>query len=353
MGASPGAAVPDLRGIASHLRGLAPLDRDAVAWLLEADEPAVRYLVATEVLGVADDDPSVRALRAAIPDGPRVRLLLGGQRPDGGFGVPAYAKWSGTHWRLIALVELAVPVDDRIRAAAEHELAWIGSSSRLRRARAAAIAGRFRWCGSQEGAALAVCSRIGMAGDERVAAMARALVAWQWPDGGWNCDVRPEAARSSFHESLKTMWGLFEYAEATGDRDAAAAAGRAADFFLRHRLFRSERTGEGFEKLLRPHFPSYWHYDAPDALLRLAPMGRLGDPRAVEALDALEARRLQDGRWAAGGRHWRPPGSSGANVEVVDWGRRGPNPFVTLNALRVLRAAGRLTGQAPPAASIH
>ncbi len=27
--------------------------------------------------------------------------------------------------------------------------------------------------------------------------------------------------------------------------------------------------------------------------------------------------------------------------EVVDWGRSGPNEMVTLNALRVLRAAGR------------
>jgi hypothetical protein len=26
---------------------------------------------------------------------------------------------------------------------------------------------------------------------------------------------------------------------------------------------------------------------------------------------------------------------------VVDWGRRGPNEMITLNALRVLRMAGR------------
>jgi hypothetical protein len=29
-------------------------------------------------------------------------------------------------------------------------------------------------------------------------------------------------------------------------------------------------------------------------------------------------------------------------VEVVDWGRSGPNEMLTLNALRVLRAAARL-----------
>jgi hypothetical protein len=31
-----------------------------------------------------------------------------------------------------------------------------------------------------------------------------------------------------------------------------------------------------------------------------------------------------------------------SNVEVVDWGRNGPNEMLTLNALRVLKSAGRL-----------
>ena len=42
-------------------------------------------------------------------DGPRVRPLLAGQQPDGGFGVNVYGKWGGAHWRLVSLVELGVP----------------------------------------------------------------------------------------------------------------------------------------------------------------------------------------------------------------------------------------------------
>jgi len=35
------------------------------------------------------------------------------------------------------------------------------------------------------------------------------------------------------------------------------------------------------------------------------------------------------------------PGSKGSlPEEVVDWGRGGPNEMITLNALRVLKAAG-------------
>ena len=49
-----------------------------------------------------------------------------------------------------------------------------------------------------------------------------------------------------------------------------------------------------------------------------------------------------DGRWQAGGYWWKPPGSK-TQAEVVDWGRRGPNEMITLNALRVLRLADRLS----------
>ena len=49
-----------------------------------------------------------------------------------------------------------------------------------------------------------------------------------------------------------------------------------------------------------------------------------------------------DGRWRPGGCWWSPPASA-VTPEVVDWGRSGPNEMITLNALRILRAAGRLT----------
>ncbi len=66
-----------------------------------------------------------------------------------------------------------------------------------------------------------------------------------------------------------------------------------------------------------------------------------GDPRAAEALDLLERRRLRDGRWRPGGYWWSHAGHGSGPPEAVDWGRDGPNEMLTLNALRVLRAAGR------------
>jgi hypothetical protein len=306
----------------------------AIEWLLASAEPAVVAHVKRDLLGEPTPPETQRIL-----EGPWVRALLGGQRPGGGFGVDVYAKWAGAHWRLVSLVELGVPAGEpHCVAAAETVLAWLTGKSH--RAGVKVIDGLARRCASQEGNALAVCSRLGLAADPRVRLLAESLLEWQWPDGGWNCDRRATGRRSSFHESLAPMWGLHEYATATGDADARAGAARTAELFLEHRLFRRGGTGEPIHaSFVALHYPAYWHYDFLQALVVLSRMGLVADPRAGEALEVVEARRLPDGRWRAGARWWKPPGSKGSNVEVVDWGRTGPNEMVTLNALRVLRAA--------------
>jgi hypothetical protein len=314
----------------------------AVEWLLRSREPSVRYLTLTRVLGRSARHPDVREAREAVAGGPRVRALLAGQQPNGGFGGHSYRKWTGAHWRLVSLVELGIPPGFQpALAAAEQVLGWLTGTPHRRSIRA--IGGLVRRCASQEGNALAVCVRLGMAEDDRVRLLASSLVEWQWPDGGWNCDERPDARHSSFHESLPPLWGLAEFHRATGDDRALRSARRAAEFFLRHGLFRSEGTGEVIDrKWLRFRYPAYWHYDVLQGLRVLESSGHLSDPRTNEALDVVEARRRPDGTWGSDGRYWKPPGSGGAE-DVVDWGHEGPNEMVTLRALWVLRAAGRFS----------
>ena len=306
----------------------------AIDWLLGSDEPGVVVQVKRDLFG--EQDPPEQA---QVLDGPRVRALLAGQQADGGFGVNVYGKWRGAHWRLVSLVELGVPAgEERCVAAAETVLAWLTGKSH--RAAVKTINGLVRRCGSQEGNALAVCCRLGLAADPRVRLLAESLVEWQWPDGGWNCDKRAKGHRSSFNESLPPMWGLHEYWAATGETAAKEAAARTAELFLDHRIYRVGGKGEPIHpSFVASHYPPFWHYDFLQALLVLSRMGLAHDPRAKDAIELLEQQRLADGSWRAGGRWWRPPGSNGSNVEAVDWGRTGQNEMVTLNALRVLHAA--------------
>jgi hypothetical protein len=312
-----------------------PRTQAAVTWLLHCDEPAIRLMTRRDLLGEQAADDAGRVLAGA-----KVTALLSGQHADGGFGVHPYRKWTGAHWRLVSLAELAIPAGEpRAVAAAGHVLAWLARPGR----RIPRIGGLARAHASIEGNALAACCRLGLAADPRIRSLARTLLAWQWPDGGWNCDLAATGRRSSFHESLAPAWGLHEYWHATGDPAAHDAVSRAAGLFLDHRLFRSLATGQVIHRAwLAPHYPPYWHYDILQALLILSRMGKARDPRASDALDELQRRRLPDGRWQPGGYWWKPPGST-ITPEVTDWGRSGPNEMITLNALRVLKAAGRLT----------
>ena len=307
-------------------------DAAAVEWLLTSNEPAVQYLTRRDVLG-----EDVRPDDAEILRGPKVRALLSEQRQ-----VHPYRKWYGVHWRLVSLVELAVPADEpRARAALEAVLSWLTGARHRRGIKT--VRGLTRRCASQEGNALAVASRLGCAGDPRVELLARSLVDWQWPDGGWNCDVNATGYRSSFHESLTPMWGLVEYGRSVDADWALQAAARTAELFLEHRIFRRLGTGEVIDRRwLSLRYPPYWHYDVLAALLLLGRASKAADPRTADAVEHLRQRQRPDGRWSPGGYWWSAPGVTSGPPDVVDWGRSAPNEMITLNALRALRSAKAL-----------
>lgn len=306
--------------------------QSAIAWLAASPEPAVRRAAQLEFLGTPWSEGSVT-------NGRIVSSLLSGQQPDGGFGVHPYRKWMGAHWRLVSLVDLGVTAADApsLLDAAGSVLGWLHGDQH--RSQIRVINGLTRRCASQEGNALYVCSRLGMASDPRVAQLAHDLVLWQWPDGGWNCDVGASGRRSSFHETLPAAKGLYAFCKATGDPAARAAAERAAELLLAHRLFKSSSTGRPIDpRWVKLRYPEFWHYGILPALLLLSRMGLSGDPRALEASELLRSKMLPDGRWPVEGAWWSPPGAGG-QTDVTDWGRTGPNEFVTLSAVRILAAS--------------
>ncbi len=323
-----------------------------VAELLDSPEPSVRWIVRTGVLGEPDRD----ALRAEIRESPRVHALLAARGPDGRVHDPKepYSKWRGAHWVLLALAELGYPPGDGSLVPLRDQVLdrWLTpavfqDADKPTGKGILVVAGKHRRCASQQGAALLAATRLGLV-DERAATLAERLRHWQWPDGGWNCDKRPEARMSSVAETLLPLRGLAAFADATGGAGAREAAQAAAEVPLDRRVGWRRSTGKPLSPrttLLR--YPLYWNYDVLGGLRGLAEAGRLDDPRCVDALDFLESKRLPDGGWAADGRYWSPPGGGkGAPPERVDWGpvRAGVrNEWVTAHALAVLTAAGRLS----------
>lgn len=280
-------------------------------------------------------DPAIRRLvgdaSADVMDSPRVQALL--EFP----AVHPYKKWWGTHWRLVALADLgATPSDARLVPGIEQELSWMTHPNR----RIRSIDGRVRRCASIEGNAVYASTRLGFAADPRVHTLVEELMDWQWPDGGWNCDVRPQARRSSFHETITPALALAAFHDETGDPSALAAARRSAELILDHRLFRSLRDG----KVIHPswtklHYPAYWHYDVLQGLRLLEMLDLLADPRAEDALDVVERTRRPDGLFSG------PAWWSARMPDAVDWGHGTENEMLNIRADTILRAALRAKGQ--------
>ncbi len=332
-----------------------------LAHLLGSSEPSLRWKARVQVLGEEPGSRRLRALQAEVRRSDRVRRLLRDRdRPGRVLSVrDVYLKWQGFQWVLAHLADLGYPAGDPALVAMRDRVLelWLGSryfrefvatraSEAAARPGVPVIDGRYRRCASQQGNALLSITRLGL-DDGRGAQLAERLLHWQWPDGGWNCDRRASADTSSFMETLLPMGGLAAHAAATGSTRERRAARQASEVFLSRHLYRRRSDGRVIRPdFVRLHYPTYFHYDVLAGLRAMAAVGRIRDQRCSDALDLLEQKRLPDGGWPAESKYYRySPRRYAGSGEFVDWGGTGlrrSNAWVTVDALGVLCAAGRL-----------
>jgi hypothetical protein len=318
--------------------------KDVIDKLLNSDEPSVRFKVLVNVLGKKLESPEIKKLQEEIRKSTRVKLLLSERGKDGKIPVHPYAKWYGAHWVLATLADIGYPLDDKsLIPLREQVLAWLFSEEHRKHIKT--IDGRTRRCASQEGNALFSLLTLGLT-DARTEELAERLVKWQWPDGGWNCDRDPKAVNSSFWESLIPLRALALHARLTGKKESREAAKRAAEVFLKRRLYKRQRDGKimvgDFVEL---HYPCYWRYDILFGLKVMAEAGFIGDKRCDDALGLLESKLLPDGGFPAEKKYYRVTDKKTTGRSLVDWGgtsKKHMNEFVTADALYVLKKSGRL-----------
>lgn len=303
----------------------------------------------------------MRALQEEIRRSARVRALLSARTKLGKAGTNrrVYYKWQGLHWVLASLADLGYPAGDasldpiRDRVVGQwtgpayfHEFDAKTKAAGYRQRGVPLMEGRYRRCASQQGSALRAVVALGIA-DEGADVLVERLLHWQWPDGGWNCDRDPSAHISSFHETWLPMLGLAAYARENDHRAAAKAVDRAAEVLLKRRLYKRASDGTVIHRdFVALHYPHYWHYDVLAGLRVMADVGKVRDPRCRDALDLLEAKRLRAGGWPAEARYYTSVRKDlAAHADYVAWGPTGRsrmNPWVTVEALTVLQAAGRV-----------
>ncbi len=318
---------------------------DITSRLLSSPNPVIRYKTRKLLLGEPAESAPMKALRREIASSRAACALLSPLNRDGTITTHPYKKWQGPHWTLYCLAQIEHPPGDpRLERLRDQVYDWLLEKKHLLPPRSLSIPGqedRFRRCATQEGNAIWYSIVLGI-DDERTRELARRLITWQWPDGGWNCDKRPEARTSSVIESLAPVRALHLAGRRHGDPRALECAEKAAEFFLTRRLFKRLRDGRtilpGYTKIMYP----IQFYDVLFSLTVMADIGRIRDPRCADALELLASKELPGGGFPVEMRNAVTSRSVTTRGTYADWGPSGKgtmNEHVTADAMYVLKSA--------------
>ena len=310
--------------------------RQLTAWLLEGDV-SVQYQVHRDLL--ATEKPDLRDRIATEGWGAQ---FLSYRKRDGHWGQRFYQpKWVSTHYTVLDLKNLAVSQDNKeIRQSLSQVIQKLKGQD----------GGIFPFGAENRsdvcvnGMFLNYASYFGTREDD-LKSIVDFLLAGHMKDGGFNCNSNGIGAiHSSVHSTISVLEGILEYAE-NGNTyrldELQESADKARTFLLKHRLFRSDRTGEIIDRrMLMLSYPSRWRYDILRALDHFHFAGVDYDPRMQDALDILNRKRRNDGRWPVQARH---PGQTHFEMEKTG----GPSRWNTLRAMRVLQHFGETRNLRP------
>jgi hypothetical protein len=324
------------------------LKADPTAWLLEEDNPSVRYLTLLDIVERAPGDPEVVAARKAVMLGGAVPRILGAMEKGGYWGDPDTfytAKYRGSVWQLIILAEMGADGrDERIREACEFLLA----SSQDRDSGGFSMHRSARLGGGRPSEVIPCLTgnmvfsliRLGYLEDARLRRGIDWITRFQRFDDGdgpapgnrpWDrfevCWGRHTCHMGAV-KALKALAAI-PAGERSAEVERTIAAG--AEYLLRHRIHKKSRDPDRVSKpgWLRFGFPLMYQTDALEILNILARLG-YEDERMREAVAAVIRAQDDRGRWKLASTF-----NGRFRVDIEEKGE--PSKWITLNALRILK----------------
>jgi hypothetical protein len=323
-------------------------------WLLEGD-PAIRYQVRRDLLG--EDERTIYPVQKLIAETGWGARFLTFQEPSGLWGGGIYSpKWISTTYTMLTLRRLGVPADNPQGQ----------KGCKILLNRGFYKDGGINFFKSMEqsevcvtGMVLSILAHFRYQ-DVRIEELVEHLLMRQMDDWGWNCEDYKGDKHSSFHTTLSVLEGLLEYQKAMPEvnLEVNEAQIRGHEFLLRHRLFKSHRTGEIVnQRMLRMPFPPRWFYDVTKALDYFQDYYRWKgdqdishhdretvelyeshdhDMRFKDGIEVLRSKRKRDGRWnmmrGPSGRVYfdmEPAGKPGRwntlrGMRILKWWEGGP-----------------------------
>lgn len=311
------------------------LSSPVIDWLLEPENPSVRYRTLTELLGAPIDDLDVQQARRAILDSQPVKAIFAKMHPDSywlnrgiGAGV-AYASSSSTHFVLAYLAELGLNrTDERIARAVERYLS-LAAPDRPEPAPWEIPPDYRNHQSCLYAYNLRTFIKLGYREDPRIQERVEVLLNdWRF-DGGYLCD-RPsfleKRTKSCIRGSQKALMAFAELPEYWESERCLALV----DYFLRRQvIYKNNQPGKLIRgEVITTIFPFVINASLLEPLYALSKMGYGQHPALADAWQVLDAKRDGQGRYSLD-RSRQAIFNAGSNA--------CPNKWVTLYALLGLR----------------
>ncbi len=308
----------------------AALQANPLPWLLEPDNPPVRYWTLVDLLDRPANDAAVDSASRAIPEYPPLAELLVAQKSGGHWVKRDYylPKNTGTFWVLSVLADLGLTAgDEHVRSGCEFIFSHQrddGSFCRRRSLPGQGIVWEHQPDPCTHARIVRFLIQFGYGDDLRTRRAIQWLLARQRDDGMWLCD------RAGRHGCLRATVDFLRAAAldpATADLSATRrAAGIIVDLLMKPHMGRYH-VADTWTILEYPPFG----YGVLSALEALGSLGHtVVHPNVAQAVDYVLSRQLPDGSWPLDRLARRPPLEFGPPEQ--------PNKWVTLEALRALKS---------------
>ena len=297
-----------------------------INWLLDGDV-SIQYQVNRDLLG--SDLPELQSRIKSEGWGAR---FLENQNPEGHWGQRFYQpKWISTNYSVLDLKNLQI---EKSNPQIQKSLYQVVEKHKGPDVGILPIGNNQLTDLCINGMFLNYASYFGIKEDD-LKSIVDCILDQHMSDGGYNCRSNYEqTVHSSVHTTISVIEGILEYENSGYSyqlNELMKTAKESQEFFLQHKLFKSDRTGEIIDKRFSMlSYPSRWRYDILRALDYFQFAGIEYDLRMQDALDILSKKRRKDGTWPVQTRH---PGQTHFEMEKTG----GPSRWNTLRVLRVLK----------------
>jgi len=319
-----------------------------IDWLLEEDNPSVRYFALRDLLGRPERDPDVQSAKKEIMAKGVVPKILSRQNTKGYWAEERKFyrdKYKGTVWQLIILANLGADgADPRIRKACEH----VFHHSQDKESGGFSVDYSVTTAGGSHAWVIPCLTgntvwsliRLGYLGDPRLRRAVDCITTYQrFDDGertklsGWPYDrFRMCYDKHTCHMgAAKALKALAEIPLAERSSDVSRVIEQGAEYFLTHHIYKKSHDLTKVAKpgWLKLGFPLMYQDDVLEILEILAKL-KVKDKHLEQAVEIVESKRNREGKWILentfNGRF------------ITDIEQKGkPSKWITLKALQVLK----------------